>query len=60
MVDPKGQAHFRKVDIQRDLGRRLEIARGLRAGEEVILFPPADLREGEKVLTRRAPAEKSP
>lgn len=52
-----GTAHLRKLDIARDFGREVEVSSGVKAGEQVILNPPADLAEGAKVRIR---AEQKP
>jgi multidrug efflux pump subunit AcrA (membrane-fusion protein) len=44
-----GQARWRTVHVQRDLGTTLEIDRGLEGGEQIVLSPPADLRDGQKI-----------
>lgn len=41
--------HFRKIAIGRDFGDSVEIKRGLSGGEQVVLSPPVDLVDGEKV-----------
>jgi len=43
------KAHYQKVDIGRDFGDEVEISSGLKGGEQVIVSPPVDLREGEPV-----------
>jgi RND family efflux transporter MFP subunit len=49
-----GKAEFRKVNVARDLGTRVEVDRGIKAGDQVILNPPVNLADGGKV---RAQAE---
>ncbi len=49
-----GRARWRDVHVQRDLGTVLEIDRGLEGGEQIVLGPPADLRDGQKI-ERQAP-----
>ncbi len=41
--------HLRRVTIEHDLGTIAELSDGLEGGERVIISPPADLVEGEKV-----------
>src|ERR1700691_907588 len=44
-----GKAHIRTVRVARDLGTRVEVNAGLKAGERVILNPPVNLIDGAKV-----------
>jgi multidrug efflux pump subunit AcrA (membrane-fusion protein) len=47
-----GKAEIRTVSVARDLGTRVEVDAGLRAGESVILNPPVTLISGSKVQPR--------
>jgi RND family efflux transporter MFP subunit len=47
-----GKAEIRTVRVARDLGTRVEVDAGLRAGERVILNPPVTLVNGSAVLPR--------
>jgi RND family efflux transporter MFP subunit len=47
-----GKAEIRTVRVTRDLGTRVEVDAGLRAGERVILNPPVALINGSKVQPR--------
>jgi RND family efflux transporter MFP subunit len=47
-----GKAEIRTVRVARDLGTRVEIDAGLRAGERVILNPPVTLGNGSSVRPR--------
>jgi hypothetical protein len=47
-----GKAEIRTVRVARDLGTRLEVDTGLRAGERVILNPPVTLGNGSNVRPR--------
>jgi RND family efflux transporter MFP subunit len=47
-----GKAEIRSVRVARDLGTRVEVDAGLRAGERVILNPPVTLVNGSKVQVR--------
>jgi RND family efflux transporter MFP subunit len=51
-----GTAHIRKVSVTRDLGTQVEIADGVKHGDQVIVNPPVTLIEGSKVRPRAAPA----
>jgi RND family efflux transporter MFP subunit len=50
-----GTAHFRKIVVARDLGTEVEVRDGVKAGDKVILTPPANLEDGAKVQVRPAP-----
>ena len=47
-----GVARLHKIEIARDFGREVEVRDGVRAGDQVILNPPADLADGAKVRIR--------
>jgi RND family efflux transporter MFP subunit len=47
-----GKAEIRSVRVARDLGTRVEVDAGLRAGERVILNPPVTLVNGSAVQPR--------
>jgi RND family efflux transporter MFP subunit len=47
-----GKAEIRTVRVTRDLGTRVEVHAGLRAGESVILNPPVTLIDGANVQPR--------
>jgi hypothetical protein len=47
--------HSRKITEVRDLGTEVEVSDGVKAGDQVVLTPPLDLRDGGKVQIR-APA----
>ncbi len=51
-----GKTEIRKVGVKRDLGTRVEVDTGIKAGEQVILNPPVTLVEGSKVQLRPEPA----
>jgi RND family efflux transporter MFP subunit len=51
-VVSNGTAEFRKVGVKRDLGTRLEVDSGIKAGDQVILNPPVTLINGSKVQPR--------
>ena len=57
LVAEDGVAHQRKITITRDLGTEVEVADGVRQGNEVVLDPPVDLGEGSKLsVNTSAPA----
>jgi RND family efflux transporter MFP subunit len=51
-VVKNGKAEIRKVNVKRDLGTRVEVDSGIKAGEQVILNPPVSLADGSKVQPR--------
>jgi multidrug efflux pump subunit AcrA (membrane-fusion protein) len=55
-----GAVHMQEITIARDLGREVEVLKGVENGEEVILNPRADLEDGSKVQVRAAPAAANP
>ena len=46
------KAEIRKVRVTRDLGTRVELDSGIKAGDQVILNPPVTLVDGSKVQPR--------
>jgi RND family efflux transporter MFP subunit len=46
------RVEIRKVSVTHDLGTRVEVDRGLKAGDQVILNPPVNLVDGGRVQTR--------
>lgn len=48
--------HYQKIEIGRDYGDHLDLAGGLRAGDQVILHPNDSIHEGVKVQPMAAPA----
>ena len=51
-VVSNGEAEMRTVRVKRDLGTRVEVDSGIKAGDEVILNPPVTLVHGSKVQPR--------
>ena len=48
-VVENGVAHLRKIAITTDYGTEVEVNEGVNAGDQVILQPPVNLENGEKV-----------
>jgi len=48
-VVENGVAHLRKIAITTDYGTEVEVNEGVNAGDRVILQPPVNLENGEKV-----------
>jgi RND family efflux transporter MFP subunit len=55
MVVEDGIARIRPVNVVRDFGTTVEVDRGVKDGDQVILTPPVDLTDGRKVNVRPAP-----
>ena len=51
-----GVAQLRKISVARDLGTQVEVRDGVKAGDQVILNPAVDLRDGEPVAVAPAAA----
>jgi RND family efflux transporter MFP subunit len=50
-----GAAHLRNVNVVRDFGTTVEVNSGVKDGDQVILAPPVDLADGQKVNVRPKP-----
>ena len=50
-----GAAHLHNVNVVRDFGTTVEVNSGVKDGDQVILAPPVDLAEGQKVNVRPKP-----
>src|SRR5271156_2753300 len=53
-----GIAHSRKITEIRALGTEVEVSRGVKQGDQVVLTPPVDLDDGSKVRIRATPMAK--
>jgi RND family efflux transporter MFP subunit len=51
-----GTARIRKLAVTRDLGTQVEVAGGVKQGEQVIVNPPVSLVDGNSVRARAEPA----
>ncbi|HEX3570517.1 MAG TPA: efflux transporter periplasmic adaptor subunit, partial [Acidobacteriaceae bacterium] len=47
-----GKAEIRKVGVKRDMGAQVEVDSGVKAGDQVILNPPVNFADGNKVQVR--------
>jgi RND family efflux transporter MFP subunit len=54
-VVENGIAHLHNVNVVRDFGTRIEVNSGVNDGDQVILTPPVDLADGQKVHVRQKP-----
>ena len=50
-----GTAHLHNVNVVRDFGTTIEVNSGVKDGDQVILAPPLDLADGQKVRVRTKP-----
>ena len=55
-----GVAHLRKIAITTDYGTEVEISDGIKEGDEVILQPPVNLVDGDKVQIIHEPPDAPP
>ncbi|GJD72078.1 efflux RND transporter periplasmic adaptor subunit [Methylobacterium goesingense] len=55
-----GTVAWHSVKIRRDLGTTVELGQGLEGGEEIVLSPPADLRDGQKIERQPPPTDNKP
>jgi len=54
-VVENGVAHLHKITITTDYGTEVEISEGVKDGDQVILQPPVNLADGDKVQTTVEP-----
>jgi multidrug efflux pump subunit AcrA (membrane-fusion protein) len=50
-VVENGVVHLHKITITTDYGTEVEVSEGVKAGDQVILQPPVNLADGDKVHT---------
>jgi RND family efflux transporter MFP subunit len=55
VVVEDGVAHIRPVNVVRDFGTTVEINKGVKDGDQVILNPPVDMTDGRKVNVKPGP-----
>lgn len=48
-VRPNGTTHYQSVVMGKDFGKECEIVQGLQAGDQVIVQPTTEIREGDRV-----------
>ena len=56
LVVEDGVAHSSKITEIRDLGTEVEVSDGVKQGDQVVVTPPVDLKDGSKVQIRSTPA----
>ena len=59
-VVENGVAHLRKIAITADYGTQVEVNAGVNNGDKVILQPPVNLANGEKVQIAPEPPQATP
>ncbi|MCJ2006780.1 efflux RND transporter periplasmic adaptor subunit [Methylobacterium sp. WL12] len=52
VVQPDDTVKLHPITISRDLGTTLELRSGLKGGDTVVLNPPADLRDGSRIVPK--------
>ncbi|TXN06358.1 efflux RND transporter periplasmic adaptor subunit [Methylobacterium sp. WL103] len=52
VVQPDDTVKLHPITIARDLGTTLELRSGLKGGDTVVLNPPADLRDGSRIVPK--------
>src|SRR6266851_5098818 len=57
-VAENGIVHLRKIAITTDFGTEVQVSEGVKDGDKVILQPPVDLADGEKVQVVSEPQPK--
>jgi RND family efflux transporter MFP subunit len=55
-----GKIHYQNIVVSRDFGANLEVSRGLKGGEMLVINPGENLTEGLEVNTKMAEAPKKP
>ena len=51
------QVRFQTISIYRDFGKTFEVRDGVNGGEQIIMNPPPDLRDGQKIRMKAKPPE---
>jgi multidrug efflux pump subunit AcrA (membrane-fusion protein) len=59
-VVDNGMAHLRKITITTDCGTQVKISGGIKEGDRVILQPPVNLADGDKVQIVPEPPRATP
>ena len=59
-VEPNGRVSLHEITLGRDFGTVIEVATGLKAGDAVILNPPASLETGASVRVQQFMTQTSP
>ena len=59
-VVENGIVHLRKIAITTDFGTEVQVSEGVKDGDKVILQPPVNLADGDKVQIVPEPAAATP
>jgi RND family efflux transporter MFP subunit len=59
-VVEEGVAHLRKIGITTDYGSEVEVSNGVKDGDKVIVQPPVNLADGDKVQIIPEPPAATP
>jgi len=57
VVDEAGKVQLRKLNVEYDNGASLDIRDGLKAGDKIVLSPPANVTDGMAVKIQQPPPE---
>ena len=60
VVQPDDTVKLQPITIARDLGTVLELRSGLKGGDTVVLNPPADLRDGSRIVPKNSASSGEP
>jgi hypothetical protein len=59
-VVEEGVAHLRKIGITTDYGSEVEVSNGVKGGDKVIVQPPVNIADGDKVQIIPEPPAATP
>jgi molybdopterin converting factor small subunit len=59
-VVENGVAHLHKITITTDYGAEVQVSEGVKHGDQVVLQPPVNLADGDKVQIIPEPATAAP
>ena len=60
VVDPDGTVHYRRIQLGRDFGDRLEVLGGLQEGQTLVVNSSDAVREGVRVKPVAGPEKSAP
>ena len=56
VLQPDGRVRFQPLRLGEDAGQKVRVLQGLQAGDVVVLNPPADLKDGDRVQAAGSPS----
>ena len=59
-VDQNGTAQLHKIAVTTDYGTQVEVDKGVKSGDRVILQPPVNIADGDKIRALPAPPAAAP